>query len=139
MKRTDKEAPPLFNDDALAYWIQFVVGLVLVAWGAYFLGPWEAYQYTTTPTQSYQEEVIVGPLMALFQVGSGAACMYGAVRRSTFISNPALIGVVISYTIIVSLRIMVTGLFPLYWLFQLGLAFIAMLLMIRSGLKSHAD
>lgn len=135
MKKTTKNPPEQFTDESFAYWIQFVIGFVLVAWGAYFLGPWEAYQYTSTPTQRYQEEFILGPIVAMFQVASGVACMIGALKRKVGISNVALVGVLISYTLIVSLRIMITGLFPLYWLFQLGLATIAMLLMIRSGLR----
>lgn len=135
MKKTAKNPPSPFTDESFAYWIQFVIGFVLVAWGAYFLGPWEAYQYTTTPNQTFQQEVILGPIVALFQVAAGSACMLGAYKRSVSTSNAALVGVVISYTLIVSLRIMITGLFPLYWLFQVGLAAIAMLLMIRSGLR----
>lgn len=135
MEKTSKQPPQVFGDLAALSWIQFVVGFILVAWGAYFLGPWEAYQYTINPTISYSEEIVLGPLAALFQVAAGTACMVGSRRMKSAVSNTALIAAVVSYTMIVSIRIMVIGAFPMYWLFQLGLALIAMILLIRSGLR----
>lgn len=135
--RKSKNPPKPWTDDSFVYWVQFVVGMVLVAWGAYFLGPWEAYQYSSVPAQSYQEEFMIGPIMAAVQVISGLACSWAAIKRNVIISNLSLGLVVLSYTVIVSMRIMGTGPFPMYWLFQLGLAIIAVLLMIRSGLKRH--
>lgn len=118
-------------DSEFADWVQFVVGLVLLAWGAYFLGPWE----TSHLTQQYSLSLIVGPVAAFIEVLIGAGCMIGALLHNKTISNIALTGTVISYVAITVLRIATSGLFPFFWLFQLGLALIAGLLMIRAGLK----
>ena len=138
-KATRTPKSPLFDDASFAYWTQFFVGLVIAAWGAYFLGPWEPMQYSINPAQQYAAEIILGPIVSMFEVIVGVGIIMGAVLRNHNISRIFLIGTVIAYSLVVMLRIMTTGLFPFYWLFQLGLAFIAMLLMLRSGLNNDAD
>lgn len=129
--------PRPFTDASFIYWTQFIVGLVIALWGAYFLGPWETQQYTIAPSNTYSPDFFVGPLISSLQVFSGVGVMVGALLRHKKISNVSLSASVLAYSLVVTFRIISTGLLPLYWLFQLGLALIAMLLMLRSGLSDY--
>lgn len=139
MTRNRKPQPPPINDTTILNIIQFVIGFIIVAWGAYFLGPWEAYQYTVAPAQQYATEFIIGPWIAAFEISSGLGVMAGAILRNPTLSRYSLVGVVISYSLLVWLRLLTTGLFPFFWLFQFGLALVSMLLLLRSGLTDDAD
>lgn len=138
MKSNSKAPQPRpFTDESFIYWTQFIVGLVIALWGAYFLGPWETQQYTVAPSNTYSPEFFVGPLISFLQVASGVGVMVGALIRSKKVSNISLSATVLAYSLVVTFRIISTGFLPFYWLFQLGLALIAMLLMLRSGLSDN--
>lgn len=118
-------------------WTQFVIGLVLAGWGAYFLGPWDIHQVTPDAGQAYTPSIIVTSYVAVFEVIVGIGCMVGVMLHSDLISRISLSGTVAAYVGITVLRISTSGPFPFFWSFQFGLAAIAVLLLVRLGLKQN--
>jgi len=123
-------------DAAFADWVQFTIGLILMAWGAYFLGPWDVSQFVTDASLTSAPSIIIGPVTSFLEVAAGLGCMLGILLRNNRVSYISLWATVGAYVVITVLRISTTGFFPFFWLFQLGLALIAGLLLLRLGLKN---
>lgn len=110
--------------------IQFIVGFTMIIWSLYFLSPTFASSPGTALSVLAQFDLIEN-VIGILQLVCGTAVVYGAVRGNRHISVWFRWGLVGCFMFLLTSRLILFGFIPFYWLWQLALVLIAIVLALR--------
>lgn len=121
-----------FDDRETVKIISAIVGLVLLFFGLYMIGPW----YVVVPNGAFAEasqmSTVYFRLVAGAHIIAGVGMVKAAFRRHNFFTRAATVLGMSMFSVMIATRLITIGLVPTIWVLQLGLMLIAATLALRA-------